>query len=159
MSRWLPAAETVQSFFPSTPTPQSIYYIGYPAILALGWYITWVNTKRVEAVKGDIARVSEQLKEFYGPLQSIASATEASNEAMIREFMDGSGATAMIWGILNADVERPPEAIRKAWEQMRHLWHAELAKSVGDRESPAGKHFRLWAVEVMQPLNERALEI
>ncbi|CAE8598470.1 unnamed protein product, partial [Polarella glacialis] len=70
------------------PTPQTVYYLAYPIILAIGWVITWVNTRRTEAVKGDMARVNEQLKEFYGPLASITAATHASYEAMIRQFLD-----------------------------------------------------------------------
>lgn len=194
-------------------TPQTVYYLAYPIILSVGWIITWVNTRRAEAVKGDIARVNEQLKEFYGPLASVAAATRAAYEAMIQEFLehwrnqnpvpedagqDSSLANAepkkavesdeLVAAKSSADeLERvlfrnvgsisyeawaqrkETEAATKLkaeaqskWKQQKDAWHAALDESrqqFAQGQSPAEEHYRLWALDVLQPLNERALEI
>ena len=58
-----------------------IYYLSYPFLMLLGMVVSWINTRREEAIKGTINRVSEQLREFYGPLHSIVTATESACES------------------------------------------------------------------------------
>eukprot|EP00933_Yihiella_yeosuensis_P036888 TRINITY_DN30707_c0_g1_i1.p1 TRINITY_DN30707_c0_g1~~TRINITY_DN30707_c0_g1_i1.p1 ORF type:complete len:318 (+),score=54.74 TRINITY_DN30707_c0_g1_i1:107-1060(+) len=193
-------ATTIRSV--ATPSPQSVYYLAYPIILSIGWVITWVNTKRIEAVKGDMSRVSEQLKEFYGPLASITAATHASYEAMVRQFLeqpkDGAAMvspmdvnTSVIEGSDSAassssssssttsgsrPIAGPPDGpavskpspnslkatraeMRAKWEKQKKSWRGAKSTCAGDGQSPAAQHYRLWVTEVLQPFNERALEI
>jgi len=210
------------------PSPQSVYYLAYPVILAVGWVITWVNTRRTEAVKGDIARVNEQLREFYGPLQSISSATQAAYEAMIQQFLEQRPPSASkeneIWEgspdsgeqledaskavrpqgaedalsapnsmrapnlkqaapisdvvdvVPNLQAASAPmqissvigkakrkeaviREVRLRRDKQKELWHHALSVCARDGQSDAAKYYRLWATEVLQPLNEQALDI
>lgn len=154
-------------------SPQSVYYLAYPVILAVGWAITWVNTRRTESVKMDMMRLMEQLREFYGPLQSIAAATQSSHRAMIQQFLEQRADPQVVLpngfvengngkvGSLHAK-EKLLSAVEEArvkQEQQRKEWHAALEMSTEGGVNPAALHYRTWATEVFQPLNERALEI
>lgn len=149
-----------------------------------------------------MARVSEQLKEFYGPLQSISSATQAAYEAMIQQYFDTRPGQALplqeknmptaeapadsseepakkhnktVVGIASAIApsaesgssassakkvkEVATNAVRMRRDRQKKQWNAALAEGGNDGEQAAAKHYRLWATEVLQPLNEQAFEI
>eukprot|EP00746_Dinoflagellata_sp_MGD_P129864 gnl/MRDRNA2_/MRDRNA2_63926_c0_seq1.p1 gnl/MRDRNA2_/MRDRNA2_63926_c0~~gnl/MRDRNA2_/MRDRNA2_63926_c0_seq1.p1 ORF type:complete len:271 (+),score=69.22 gnl/MRDRNA2_/MRDRNA2_63926_c0_seq1:147-959(+) len=57
------------------------------------------------------------------------------------------------------ELQSAVEEARMKQEQQRKEWHAALEASKNDGDSPAARHYRVWAIEVLQPLNERALEI
>mmetsp|Transcript_22013 Transcript_22013/g.48097 ORF Transcript_22013/g.48097 Transcript_22013/m.48097 type:complete len:269 (-) Transcript_22013:182-988(-) len=51
------------------------------------------------------------------------------------------------------------EDLQQRRERHRKEWHAALAESKPDDPNSAALHYRRWATEVLQPLNERALEV
>ena len=95
----------------------------------LGFGVTLLNTQRKEQLKQGIARVSEQLRCFYGPLQATISATQTSYNAMVQSVS--------------------PDGTAKG---LRALIDA-------DPMCEAASEFRLWVETVLMPLNLQALQV
>jgi len=100
-----------------------------PLLLAGGGYLfTYYNSKLSKEREAQIDRVNEQVRDLYGPLLSCITASRSAYEAMMRQHSP----------------DGTPESFIKATRQ--------------DPEGPEAKAYRHWMKEVLQPLNEKAVD-
>ena len=66
---------------------RTMYDVGYPLIILSGYFINMYAGMRSEARKYNQTRVTEQLRDLYGPLNSLVVATESAYSAMVTMHM------------------------------------------------------------------------
>lgn len=101
----------------------------YALVPAVGGYLfTFYNTLKADQRNHTIARINEQVRDFYGPLLACITASKSSYDAMIRQNSpDGS-----VESFVKAIKEHP--------------------------EGREGVIYRDWMISVLQPLNEKAAD-
>lgn len=113
----------------------------------VGYVSTALHTLRAQQHRGRVDRVSEQLKELYGPLLACVTASKSSYDAMLQE----AGALARSGGAM--DGQTPSSSPRTA----TILTPAELREAIrSDPSGPIASCYRTWVRQVLLPLSERA---
>ena len=103
-----------------------------PVSLAVAGYVSSALLTLRSAQRSDrVSRVSEQLKELYGPLLACVTASSSSYDAMVRQVGGAEGISGA--------------AFRKLVRE--------------DRTSKAARHHRVWVREVLMPLSEKAARL
>ena len=113
-----------------TPTFLSIGFA------VLGYISTALHSLRAQQHRGRVDRVNEQLKELYGPLLAVVTASKSSYNAMLRQ----------AGGCLRDDgLTMKPSEFRAAVR--------------ADPEGQAASAYRAWVRTVLMPLSEKAAQL
>jgi len=106
--------------------------MGVPTTVTLalaGYLFTYYNTKVNEERKARIERINEQVKELYGPLLAVVTASKSAFDAMVKQHSKDRSVKSFISAAQNTP------------------------------ESQEGQTYRHWMKSVLQPLNEKAAKI
>jgi len=100
----------------------------------VGYFIQHLYALRLQVRKDQLDRVNAQLRQFYGPLLAVVSATKSSFSAFLINYSPAHSATS--------------EGIQSLRDAI-----------VKDINGPEAKEYRLWMKEILMPLNTRASEL
>ena len=137
--RFLPRARALRDAVVSSLHPTLTRVLSSPALLALVSYVfTAIHSLRNEQHKQIVERVSNQLKDLYGPLLSCVTASKSSYNAMIKQFQESSGRT-------NSTGALSPAAFKNAVRR--------------DPQGPEAVAYRAWVKSVLMPLSVKAANL
>jgi len=97
------------------------------SVAVLGYFFSYANNLRLEQRKQKLSRIERQLRDFYGPLMALSS---ASDEAYLNGF-------------------------KKLYRTGMPMWQAPTEQPEEKPTAREIEAFHLWAKEVFMPLNRR----
>jgi len=109
-------------------------FIGTFLVALIGYFVQHLYALRLQRRKDQLDRVNAQLRQFYGPLLAIVSATKSSFSAFLINYSPSHIATS--------------EGIQCLRDCI-----------VADINCQEAREYRLWMREILMPLNARASEL